>query len=45
MVGIKGLSVNVRVYSTCSFFYCLVNFDVDYVQRRELVNIYEVYAI
>ena len=34
--------IDVCIYSTCTFFYCQADFDVDNIQRRELVNIYGV---
>ena len=33
---------NVCIYSPCAFFDCQADFDVDNVQRRELVNLYGV---
>ena len=33
---------NVCIYSPCAFFDCQADFDVDNVQRRELVNFYGV---
>ena len=32
--------VDVCIYSTCAFFDCQMDFDVDNVQHRQLVNIY-----
>ena len=34
--------IDVCIYSTCTFFYCQADFDVDNVQRRELVIFYGV---
>ena len=34
--------IDVCIYSTCTFFDCQADFDVDNVQRRELVNFYGV---
>ena len=34
--------IDVCIYSTCTFFYCQADFDVDNIQRRELVNFYGV---
>ena len=35
--------IDVYIYSTCTFFDCQADFDVDNVQRRELVHFYGVY--
>ena len=32
--------IDVCIYSTCTFFDCQADFDVDNVQRRELINVY-----
>ena len=34
--------IDVCIYSTCTFFDCQADFDVDNVQRRELVHFYGV---
>ena len=34
--------IDVCIYSSCTFFDCQADFDVDNVQRRELVNVYRV---
>ena len=36
------VDIDVCIYSTCAFFDCQVDFDVDNVQRREFVNLYGV---
>ena len=48
----KGFDIDVCIYSTCTFFFfvclffvvvdCQADFDVDNVQRRELVHFYGV---
>ena len=36
------VDIDVYVYSTCAFFDCQTDFDVDNVHHRELVNLYGV---